>query len=224
MKRAIVTIVAGMLSLALALPASAVTANHLLFPPDAVAHGKTLAEWQAAYQIWLNEIPTPVNPNHDPLSPLNCALQPRNVVFLGGIGADCTIPAGAAVAFTPGLGYWECSTAEGLGETFPELRRCARGNFARDLGADVYHQRIVIDGDRLQHQRSWVVITPGETIDFPTDNIWGAVPGPSKSVTKGFMFLLRPLREGTHRIRWFLHHDVFGDFQAVWKLRVVGDD
>jgi hypothetical protein len=224
MKRAIVMIAAGVLSLGLALPASAETANHLLFPPDAVARGKTLAEWLAAYQIWANEIPTPENPWTDPLSPENCAIQPRNVVFLGGFGADCTVPEGAAIAFTPALGFWECSTAEGLGETFAELRQCARGNFARDLSSDVYHQRIVIDGQRLRHQRRWVVITPGEIIDFPTDNFWGAVPGPSKSVTKGFMFVLRPLREGVHRITWVLHHDEFGDFQAVWRLRVIDDD
>jgi hypothetical protein len=224
MRRASVAIAAGLLSLVLTVPASAQTANRHLFPPDAVVRGKTLAEWQAAYQIWANEIPTPVNPRHDPLSPLNCALQPRNVVFLGGFGADCTIPEGAVIAFTPGLAFWECSTAEGLGETFAELRRCVRENFARDLGSDVYHQRIVIDGKPLRHQRRWVVITPGEIIDFPVVNVWSAVPGPSKSVTKGFMFVLRPLREGTHRIRWFLRHDVFGDFQAVWKLRVVDDD
>jgi hypothetical protein len=70
MRRVIVTIVAGVLSLALALPASAESANHLLFPPDAVARGKTLAEWQAAYQIWANEIPTPENPRTDPRSAL----------------------------------------------------------------------------------------------------------------------------------------------------------
>lgn len=37
------------------------------------------------------------------------------------------------------------------------------------------------------------------------------------------MVVRRPLREGTHRIKSFLHLDVFGDFQAVWRLR-VGDD
>jgi hypothetical protein len=49
----------------------------------------------------------------------------------------------------------------------------------------------------------------------------GAVPGLSKSVTKGFMFLLKPLSPGDHRIEWVLHHDVFGDFGAVWDLHVA---
>jgi hypothetical protein len=223
-KRLIAAIIAGVLGLALAPPASANNARHFLYPPGSSPHGKSLSQWLGAYQIWLNEIPTPENPLHDPASPLNCALQPGNVVFLGGAGADCTILEGAAIAFTPALAFWECSTGEGLGETFAELRQCARNNFARDLGPDVYHQRIWIDGHLLKHQRRWVTVSPGEIIDFPQDNIWGAAPGPSKSVTKGFMFVLRPLHEGRHRIRWVLHHDVFGDFNAVWKLRVDDDE
>lgn len=224
MKRAMRVVIAVVLCLAFALPASAQDANHFLFPPDSSPRGKTLAEWQAAYQIWANEIPTPVNPRTDPLSPLNCAPQPRGVVFLGGFGADCTISDDAVIAFTPGLAFWECSTGEGLGETFRELRMCARDNFARDLGPDVYHQRILIDGQRLRYQRRWVTVTAGEIIDFPEDNVWGAVPGPSRSVTKGFMFVLRPLDEGRHRIKWVLHHDVFGDFEALWRIRVRDDD
>ena len=192
-----------------------------LFPPDSLPYGMTYPEWQGAYQIWLNEIPAPENPNVDPSSARNCELQPGgDVVFLGGWGADCTIPEGAAVAFSPGLGFFECSTAEGLGETWRELRTCARENFAALLGPDVYHQRVRIDGERLVHQRQWVSHTPGEIIDFPEENLWGAEPGPSRSLTKGFLFILEPLDEGTHRIVWRLQHDVAGEFRAVWKLHV----
>ena len=221
MNRMIAAVIVGLVSLGLALPAaSAENADHFLYPPDASPFGQTLSEWLGDYMIWVNEIPTPVNPNVDPLSPENCALQADPIVFLGGAGADCTVPSGASLAFTPFLAFWECSTAEGLGETFRELRMCARNNFATDLDLDVYHQRIFIDGQELRHQRRWVTMTPGEIIDFPEDNIWGAVPGPSKSVTKGFMFLLKPLGPGNHRIEWTLHHDVFGDFEAVWDLQV----
>ena len=137
-----------------------------------------------------------------PDSPLNCAEQ-RNgkVVFLGPSGADCTVSDEARSSSFTHFGFWECSTAEGLGETWAELRACAKNNFARDLDPDIYHQNVYIDGKRLRHQRDWVThTTPGEIIDFPKDNIWGAEPGPSKSVTKGFLFILRPLSEGRHRI------------------------
>ena len=86
----------------------------------------------------------------------------------------------------------ERSTGEGLGDTFPELRHCARDNFARDLACAVYHQWIWIDGQRVRNQRTWIVQTPGERFTFPKDNVWGAAAGPTKSATKGFMFVLRP--------------------------------
>ena len=65
--------------------------------------------------------------------------------------------------------------------------------------------------------------TPREIIDFPEDNIWGAVPGPSKSVTKGFLFILRPLEEGAHRIVIHIVDAVFGEYRFVWRLDVVDD-
>lgn len=192
-----------------------------VFPPDASPYGKTYAQWQGAYQIWLNEIPAPENPLVDPLTARNCEVQPGgDITFLGGAGADCSVPAGTALAFSPALGFWECSTAEGLGETWQELRTCARENFAFDLDPAKYHQKLRIDGDRLVHQRRWVSHTPGEIIDFPEDNLWGAEPGPSRSITKGFLFILEPLDAGEHRIVVVVQDEALGDFRWVWKLHV----
>jgi hypothetical protein len=195
-----------------------------VFPPDSSPYGMTYPEWQGAYQIWLNEIPAPVNPLFEPSSRRNCELQPGgDVVFLGGTGADCTIPAGAAVAFSPALGFFECSTAEGVGETWGELRTCAREHFAAEINPDLYHQKVLIDGERLVHQRQWVAHTPGEIIDFPRNNIWGAEPGPSRSITKGFLFIVEPLDPGNHRIVVIARDEVVGNFRWVWRLRVVDD-
>jgi hypothetical protein len=231
MRRVLVFLAAATVALAIGVPASADhggVAARKLYPPHAEPFGMSYAEWQGAYQIWLNEIPAPDNPIIDPASPLNCAEQ-RNgkVVFLGPSGADCTVSDEAALVFTGAYGFWECSTAEGLGDTWAELRSCAKNNFARDLDPDLYHQNVYIDGKRLRHQREWVThTTPGEIIDFPDPNIWGAEPGPSKSVTKGFLFILRPLTEGKHRIVMEVQADVIGDetFRFVWKLNVVDDD
>ena len=64
---------------------------------------------------------------------------------------------------------------------------------------------------------------PGEIIDFPEDNIWDGEPGPSTSVTTGFMFILRPLDEGAHRVVVNIVDDVLGEFRWVWKLEVIED-
>lgn len=221
MRKALVLTLGSMLAIALAQPAGAGTAEQKVFPPDAVVRGMTLEGWGSVFSVWLQEIPAPVNPVFDPFSPRNCDVQPGGVVFVAGPGADCAIPEGSIVVF--GTFGWECSTAEGLGETYGELRNCARENFARELNRDAIHQRLLIDGDPLKFLRQWVIVTPGEVVDFPRDNIWGVEPGPSKSVTKGWLFILRPLDEGKHRIVNRVTSDVFGDQRFVWKLRVVDD-
>jgi hypothetical protein len=223
MRRALVFLAAATLALAMGVPASADhggAAAQKLYPPDAEPFGWSHAEWMGAFQVWLNEIPTSQNPYPYPDSPLNCGEQRGGkIVFLGPAGADCSVPDDAALLLSP-IG-WECSTAEGLGDTWAELRACARDNFEKDFGPDVLEMSVFIDGKRLRHQRSWVVRSPGEIIEFPDDNIWGADPGPSKSVTKGFVFIVRPLSEGRHRIVVEVAHDVFGEMRWVWKLHVV---
>ena len=229
MRRVLIFAAAAVIAMAMSVPATADggTAARKLYPPHAEPFGMSYAEWLGAYQIWLNEIPAPQNPINDPESPLACAEQRGGkVVFLGPSGADCTLSEDSALALTSAFSFWECSTAEGLGDTWAELRSCARGNFARDLDPEIFHQSVYIDGKRLRHQRDWIELTPGEIIDFPDSNIWNAEPGPSKSVTKGFLFILRPLSEGRHRIVIDVQADVISEdeFHFVWKLHVVDDD
>jgi hypothetical protein len=203
---------------ALSVPAAAGSASPAVFPPDSSPLEMTYPEWVGAYQVWLNEIPTPENPFVDPASPRNCEVQTSGAVFFGPFGANCSIPEGAPLVLS-GV-FYECSTAEGLGDTYRQLRRCARRNFARDTDPEILHQRILIDGVRLVHLRRWIFLSPGEVIDFPKDNIWDAVPGPSKSVTKSFLWILEPPSVGTHRIRWRINDEVIGKFTITWKLTV----
>jgi hypothetical protein len=223
MRRVLILFAAAAIAISIGVPASADhggAAAEKLYPPASEPFGWSHAEWLGAYEVWLNEIPTRQNPYPHPDSPLNCAEQRGGkVVFLGPVGADCTVPDDAALVLSH-VG-WECSTAEGLGETWAELQACARDNFERDFGPDVLEQSVYIDGKRLRHQRDWVVRSPGEIIDFPQNNIWDAEPGPSKSVSKGFLFILRPLSEGEHRIVVEAVHDEFGEVRFVWKLHVV---
>ena len=225
-KRAIVLAVfASVLAVSMSTPALAHHDGSLgVFPPDSSPYGTTYPEWLGAYMIWSQETPWPENPLFDPSSPRNCDLQPGgDVVFLGGGGGDCSVPAGAALAFSPALAWFECSTAEGLGETWRELRTCAREHFAANINPDLYHQKVLIDGERLVHQRQWVRHSPGEIVDFPKENIWDVDAGPSRSLTKGFLFILEPLDPGEHRIVVIAKDEVVGNFRWVWKLH-VGED
>jgi hypothetical protein len=214
--------VASLVALSL-LPATAAPADETgdarLFSPHSEPYGRPYAEWFAEYQEWYNEIPAPVNPLFEPDSPHNCDLEDGKVVFLGG-PTDCKVPEHKAVAVAGA--FWECSTAEGLGDTYAELRKCAVENFARDFDPDVHEFKIWIDGELLHNPRRWAVLTPipSDLINFPEENIWDAEPGPSKSVTKGFFYILRPLSEGTHTIKAEVHDETFGDFTLIYKLRV----
>lgn len=215
-------VVASLVVLSL-LPATAApaeeNANDQLFSPNSEPYGRPYAEWFAEYQEWYNEIPAPVNPLFEPDSPHNCDLEDGKVVFLGA-STSCKVREHKAVAFD--AGFWECSAAEGLGDTYAELRRCAVENFERDLNPDVHQVRIWIDGDRLRNPRRWTILTPipSDLIDFPENNIWDADPGPSKSVTKGLFYILRPLSEGTHTIKAELDNEALGPLTLIWKLRV----
>ena len=220
MKRAFTVMAAGVLMAATlgAAPASASGGANLVAPPNAVRHGMTYPEWEAAYQIWIEEIPLAQNPQADPASPRNCELQPGNTVFVGASGADCAVPSGAAIGLS--TYYWECSTAEGLGNTYRALRKCAEENFVHDFGPQVSHATLRIDGAKVNHPLRWTFTTPGEIIHFPTNNLWGATPGPSKSVTRGLMFIIRSLADGVHHIRLHVNHDVFGKFNIDYTLHV----
>jgi hypothetical protein len=205
------------------IPISAAHADQVgdrrLFSPHSRPYGRAYAEWFAEYQEWLNEIPTPVNPVTNPASPKNCDVEDGRVTFIVA-GADCKVPEHKAVAFSDA--FWECSTAEGLGDTYPELRACAVDGFATDFGRDVLKFTIRVDGRPIPRPRRWTVLTPipSDLIDFPEDNIWGAEPGPSKSVTRGFFYILRPLPEGAHTITADVHHETFGDFTLTYEIRV----
>jgi hypothetical protein len=207
------------------MPATAAPADESaasrLFSPHSEPYGRPYAEWFAEYQEWYMEIPAPGNPAFDPNSPHKCDLEDGKVIFVG-FATHCKIPEHKAVAFD--AGFWECSTAEGHGDTYAELRRCAVENFERDFNPDVHQFKIWIDGKLLRNPRRWTTLTPipSDIINLPEDNVWDAEPGPTKSVTKGFWYILRPLSEGTHTIRSTGFNEAFGgDFTFTIKLRVV---
>ena len=214
-------LVALVMTATLALPASAGGGAALLYAPTEKVNGLTLAEWLGKWETWIWEIPRPINPERHSDNGQNCALV-DGVVFLASIGADCEIPANTPVAFTAPLATWECSTAEGLGETFEELTRKCTRFFYRDIRRDIFQLSLTIDGELVRGDRRWVTTTPGEVIDFPENDLClCAEPGLSNSVTRGFFFITRPFSVGTHTIRAKALDDDLGKLSAVWTLEVV---
>jgi hypothetical protein len=148
---------------------------------------------------WLQEIPAPKNPVFHPASSRNCEVRGR-VVFMGPFGTGnrvCEVPPGKVIALNHSVIY-ECSTAEGNGRTYRKLRRCAVSQFEKNFARA--RVGIRIDGERLQQPRAWTFTSMGTVVDFPRNNIWGTQAGPSKSVTRGVLFLIKPLDTGRHVI------------------------
>ena len=142
------------------------------------------------------------------------------VILLGPTGADCDVPAGTPVAVSPA--FWECSTAEGHGETFVQLRRTCEDHFRHTFGIRRRTIRIRIDRVLIPAPRRWTFQTPGEIVDFPDPNLWGLPPGPTKSVTEGFVYVLRGLTPGNHLIRVKMHiRRAVGWDLEEWKLHVA---
>jgi hypothetical protein len=69
------------------------------------------------------------------------------------------------------------------------------------LGRDVFKFRISLDGRRIRRIRRWTYTSPGEIINFFRRNPWNIKPGPTKSVTRGIFFMLRPLPPGQHALQ-----------------------
>ncbi len=216
MKKIVACFTLILLSVLLPIPAQA--HNVRVFQPQSSPYGQDYPGWLAEWGDWLFEIPVDQNPAVHPES-CDEDQEGGRVWFLGPSGADdCEVPAGKAVAFSP-FGF-ECSTAEGNGETFAQLRKCAREGFASFASPEDLNLRIRIDGRRLPNPHRWTFITPGEVLDFPEDNLFGAEAGPTLSVTKALFYILRPLSPGQHTIR--VNATDFGeDVTLVYRFKVV---
>jgi hypothetical protein len=103
---------------------------------------------------------------------------------------DCTLPPGGKLLITPG-GY-ECSTAEGNGETLAELTDCANTLFASEICCE----QVIIDGIDLVNLDPYEFTTPGQLLAGP--NLFG--PDPTLSVERGWFILLRPMSVGEHEV------------------------
>lgn len=180
--------------------AKADSINPGVFPINSKPYGFTYGEWLAKWWQWLAPIPSRVNPINDKTG-ANCA-QGQNgpVWFLAGSTGrpairTCTIPIGKAILF-PALTV-ECSYAEDSTlHTDAQLRSCA---INADQGGIA---QVNVDGVNLQSLQIYDVQSPLFNFTFPQDNIFGARPGSTQSVSDGIFIMLQPLTPGNHTIHF----------------------
>jgi hypothetical protein len=173
------TATAGSLQLAVSPKVSAAQATSAplyVYPPQAHPYGHTYSAWEVRWIQWWLGIPLMQNPMLDPTGALCAEGHSGPVWYLisdgsGNMVRNCTVPAGKAILISPVL--WECSTAEGDGNTFAALSKCAKGNMDDATQADV-----TVDGVHLAHLLTRDRFkTSLFTFKYPAENVMG-VPGP----------------------------------------------
>lgn len=170
-----------------------------LFGPSASKPGgASHRTWATRSFVWFQETPAAQDLSTDPASPANCT--PRHgVVYFDSVGTaeTCVVPAGRPIVVAY-LG-WSCSTAEGNGDTFAQLRRCAQHSWRTEFG-DVRIKQ-TIDGNQVRQPRRWTVTTHNMWVDLPRNNVWGVRPGWTRSVGTAIMQVIKPPTIGEHLMR-----------------------
>ena len=192
-----VSLIAGMIALAIAGPASAASPNagRGFLPPQARVHGMTLAGIAGAWDLWAFGSPADSNPllaNRCEASPSDPAIWFLPVSLGGDYEIECDIPAGAFLVLTPG-GY-ECSGAEGNGETAEELEACVDANFAHLSFVAVW-----LDGRPATNLERYIVTSP--LVHLPGPNLF--IDDPTPSMLKSYFMVITPLSPGEHTVRAF---------------------
>jgi hypothetical protein len=187
--------------------------NESVFPPNSKPYGKSYGEWSARFWQWAFSLPTTAHPLYDTA---DCSAgQSGKVWFLGGAffsteiapgvllgqaNRKCEIPKGTALFFP--IVNVEASTIEGNGQTEEELRDFA--NFLADFIVPE-SLRLEIDGECIRRLDRFRVESPLYVFGpLPEDNILGAPAGEfSPSVSDGVHIMLKPLKKGHHKIRFY---------------------
>ncbi|HEX6516095.1 MAG TPA: hypothetical protein VF049_11000 [Nocardioidaceae bacterium] len=190
-----------------------------VYPPEASPFRHGYTEAMGDYVKWGYQVTAARNPLIHPDSPRNCEVQ-GDFVYVGshGAGKDCVVPKGKAVVL--GFARAECSRAQGDGDTFAKLRRCARHRFARRFGEAAYRFLMQVDGGLLAKPRRWTFTSENRVVRLPEENIFRAPAGRTKSVTRGLFYIFRPMKPGKHEVR--VHGDArtSGKFEHVYAFTV----
>jgi hypothetical protein len=184
---------AASLILLLVLSTTSVTASQkaAVYSPNAHPNGMSLVDLAQAWTDWAWQ-PAETSP----LLNARCDYSGIGKIWFAPVSIntaqdlDCTLPPGGKLLITPG-GY-ECSTAEGNGETLAELTGCAETLFASEICCE----QMIVDGVELTNLDRYLFTTPGQLLAGP--NLFG--PDPTLTVERGWFILLRPMSVGEHEV------------------------
>jgi hypothetical protein len=176
------------------------SSNPGAFPANSKPYGLSYGDWSVKWWQWLLPITSSMNPINDKTGATCTQGQSGPVWFLtGSLGGhaerSCTIPAGKAIFF-PILSA-ECSYAEDSTlKNEAQLSSCAVNSVQGGIG------HVTVDGVDFQNLQTYEVQSPLFGFTFPKDNIFGANPGPTQSVSYGNFLMLQPMNPGNHTVHF----------------------
>jgi hypothetical protein len=204
--------------------AQAASTKLYVYPPTAHPYGHTYSAWEVRWVQWWIGVPLGQNPATDPTGAYCAEGQSGPVWYLASnMGGDfvrnCTVLAGKAILISPDLS--ECSTAEGNGNTFAALSKCATGGMDDATQADV-----TVDGVHLAHLLTrYRFKTSLFTFKYPAENVLNVNgPGVTKSAADGIVVMLAPLAAGRHTLdlRFAFKAPVSMAGEVTYHLTVLG--
>lgn len=205
-----------------------------VLPPDAKVAGKTRAQWEAEFNVWVNSIPLDQNPAMDPSRP--CDIRQSGPVFFTVSGvSDCTIPEDKYL-FLP---------IAGASNTFP----CADPDIAAAMGQpgpgqsladflladvtaltgeffDLSGFELRVDGQLVPvepyHQASTLFTFQADpTLAIPDFDPCYAAGTTQSGMFDGWVVMMKPMKPGIHTVTRVNH--LTGSSRTI-TFRVVDDD
>jgi hypothetical protein len=174
--------------------------------PDERFHGKTHAEWSAAFWKWTLEYPLQGHPAIDDPSFDFSARQSGDVWFWaapdGPLTRTVTIPAGKALFLS--MRDVETSTLEEF--PFFGATEAAQRSNSTWFADHIVNMFCIIDGVAVENLEAYRVVSPQFRFTAPTPWIFGTpganIGGRGKAVGDGYYLIFSSLPEGTHTIHY----------------------
>jgi hypothetical protein len=190
---------------------------------DALAYGRSYAEWSAAWNQWADSIPVTQHPLFDNG---DCSTEQSGPVwFLGGkfcaVGAtcsytairSCTVPAGKSLFF-PIADFEDSALEENVSihpgdSTYQQIATLRNVVSSLEGVTDIFFQ---IDHQPIRQLQKYGVYSVAFGFTLPADNLFSAVYPPPNNyyqegtyfpgVDFGYYIMLQPLTPGNHTLHF----------------------
>jgi hypothetical protein len=188
-------------------------------PAKSHPHGKTYAEWAAAWWQWAVGIPADSNPILDPDGRFGLTDQSGSVYFLAGAFGgtaerSITIPTGKALFFPILNSLWwapddvDDATAYVEGVLGLDASDFTDEQLVQMLAAaqmsGVTSMSLLVDGKPVNNVLDYYIETDGFRLTDTDliDSFGGEISQPNTAFAAGYWVMLNPLTPGRHTITW----------------------